>query len=101
MKNKKFEFKVDYPNKKVYCYSTTAYGLNFEGQAKCSPNDEFDANKGKTIARLRAQKKQLQFILNKVDQDMEKQFQILNSQTKRMEKIKSQLLKIDEELKEM
>lgn len=95
-----FIYKVDYPSKTIWAIGETAHKLIFFGKAKCSPSDVFNVKTGKKIACLRAKKKQLKNLLKKTDEDIEEVLQILDIKNRRMEKIKSQILDINQELQE-
>jgi hypothetical protein len=52
----RYKFYVDEANRKVIAVSSYA-GKNVKGVAKCSPDDEFDIEKGKQLAAARCDMK--------------------------------------------
>lgn len=54
---------VKHENKLVVCVIKEEFDLQFRGIAKCSPDDQFDEEKGKQIAYLRACEKRKRYYI--------------------------------------
>lgn len=103
----KFKYRVEYPTK-ITAVGETENGFIFTGEARCHSNEQFDVKKGKQIARLRAQQKQLKKIREKVDEEvgeLNKELNILmeklNRKHKRLRINNQKLLEIKKELGEL
>ncbi len=103
----KFKYYVEYPYS-VKAVGRTKYGYDFIGVAKCHPNDDFDINKGKKIARLRATERQLKKIIEITDiqteplaAELDKILNQLNKMQKRIYKTKCKKQEIEKEIKEL
>lgn len=94
-----FKYTIEYPTK-VTAIGKTINGLYFTGIARCAPDDKFDVKKGKKIARLKAEIKQLANIRKCANTNMEASLNLLDQQSRRVEKIKAQELKKIHELEE-
>lgn len=95
----KFEYIIEYP-KRVIAIGTTINNLVFRGVAICSLEDKFDVRKGKKIARLKAEIKQLENIKKNVDKEIDILLDSLDQKNRRIEKLNKQLFKIKTELEE-
>lgn len=93
----KFRYEIEYP-RKVVAIGESKYGEEYRGVAVCASDDEFDINKGKEIARMRAELKQLKRIKANAEDSADHYFQKGNRAAKRrlgavraMQKIETRL----------
>lgn len=96
----KYDYKVDYENKKIRAVGWTKNGLSFDGTAKCHPDDKFDAKIGKQIARNRAEIKQLKWLNRKINEYIDIEYLKIMKATKRQDDINKKIEKKKEELEE-
>lgn len=96
----RFDYEVDYENKKIRAVGWTKNGLSFDGTAKCHPDDKFDAKIGKQIARNRAEIKQLKWISKGIDKYIDDEYlkilRVTNRQEKIIKNIEKKIIQVEE-----
>ena len=95
----KFRYEIEYP-RKVVAIGTSKYGEEYRGVAVCASDDEFDINKGKEIARMRAELKQLRRIKANAEETADHYFELGNRAAKRRLNAVKAMRKIYEKLGE-
>ena len=95
----KFHYEIEYP-RKVVAIGTSKYGEEYRGTAVCASDDEFDINKGKEIARMRAEIKQLKRIKANAEETADRYFEKGNRAAKRRLNAVRAMKKIEEKLEQ-
>ena len=94
-----FKYEIEYP-RKVIAIGTSKYGEEYRGVAVCASEDEFDINKGKEIARMRAELKQLKRIKSNAEETADCYFEKGSRAAKRRLNAHKAILKIQDKLQE-
>jgi len=95
----KFVYKIEYP-RKVIAIGRSEHGKEYRGVAICAEGDTFDVNKGKQIARMKAELKQLENILKTSEKVADTYFEYGNRMARRRMKAHLAMKKIEEKLGE-
>ncbi len=94
----KFTYNVNYPERKITAIGITTNGLVYTGVAKCAPEDAFNVRKGKKLARLRAQRKQLRAIQKVRDEEIEWMLKDLDRAMGKAARLTEQINKIEDQI---
>ena len=95
----KFRYEIEYP-RKVVAIGTSKYGEEYRGVAICAEDDVFDVNKGKAIARMKAEIKQLKRIKANAEETADHYFELGNRAAKRRLNAVKAMKKIEDKLGE-
>ena len=95
----KFTYEIEYP-RKVVAIGISKYGEEYRGVAVCAEGDIFDVNKGKAIARMKAEIKQLMRIKANAEETADHYFELGNRAAKRRLNAVKAMRKIHEKLGE-
>ncbi len=94
----KFTYNVNYPGRKITAVGITANGLVYIGVAKCAPEDTFNVRKGRRLARLRAQHKQLKAIQKTRDEEIQWILKDLDRAMSKAARVSEQIDKIEDQI---
>lgn len=96
----KFRYEIEYP-RKVVAIGISKYGEEYRGVAVCAEGDIFDVNKGKAIARMKAEIKQLVRIKANAEKTADHYFEKGNRAAKRRLNAHKAIEKINRKLGEI